>query len=116
MSKANEADDKNGSWVNGDNGSVELFPTTLFVSLLSSSTIPNDDSESRGGSVSNVAKMGVGGGTVGLLLSDDDNDDGSCLTAFELTTAIAGVLFIGVFPVDDEFIGTPWVKHRRSNS
>jgi hypothetical protein len=104
-------EDKNGSCVSGDSGSVDVLPTILFVSLLSSSTIPNAESESSGGRESNVANIGVDGGTNGLLLNDEDNDDGSCLTIFELTTAIAGELFIVV-----EFIGIPFDKHFLSNS
>jgi hypothetical protein len=104
-------EDKNGSCVSGDSGSFEVFPTPLFVSLLSSSTIPNAESESSGGSESNVANIGVDGGTNGLLLNDDDNDDGSCLTIFELTTAIAGEILIV-----DEFIGIPFDIHFLSNS
>ncbi len=114
LSKPNDVDDKNGSWLSGESGS---FPTALFVSLLSSSTIPNTESESSGGRESNVANMGVDGGTNGLLLfNDDDNDDGSCFTIFELTTAIAGELLILVDVVDEEFIGIPLDKHFLSNS
>lgn len=83
FSKPKEAEDKNGSCVSGDSGSLEVFPTALLLSLLSSSTSPNMDRASSVGSESNVAKLGVDGGTSGLLLllfSDDDNDDGSCLT------------------------------------
>jgi hypothetical protein len=105
-------EDKNGSCVNGESGSFEVFTTALLVSLLSSSTIPNAESESSGGSESNVANIGVDGGTIGLLLNDEDNDDGSCLTIFELTTAIAGVLFVVVVG----FIGIPFDKHFLSNS
>jgi hypothetical protein len=105
-------EDKNGSCVSGDNGSrLLLFPIPLFVSLLSSSTIPNASSESRGGRESNAVKIGVDGGTNGLLLNDDDNDDGSCLTTFELSTAIAGELF-----TVEGFIGIPFDKHCLSNS
>jgi hypothetical protein len=86
-------EDKNGSCVNGESGSVDVLPTALLVSLLSSSTIPNAESESSGGRESNVANIGVEGGTNGLLFNDDDNDDGSCLTIFELLMAIAGELF-----------------------
>ncbi len=105
-------EDKNGSCVSGESGSVDVFPTTLFVSLLSSSTIPNGERESSGGSESNVAKIGVEGGTKGLLLNDEDNDDGSCLTIFEWTTAIAGVLLMAA----EELIGIPFDKHFLSNS
>lgn len=62
---------------------MDVLPTALLVSLLSSSTIPNAANESNGGRESNVAKMGVEGGTRGLLFNDEDNDDGSCLTTFE---------------------------------
>lgn len=82
--------------------------------------MPNDESESSGGSESNVANIGVDGGTNGLLFNDEDNDDGSCLTRFVLITAIAGelfIVFVGCVNVDDEeFIDTPCDKHLRSNS
>ncbi len=84
-----------------------------MVSLLSSSTIPNAESESSGGRESNVANIGVEGGTNGLLFNDDDNDDGSCLIIFELITAIAGELFT---LVDVGLIGIPLDKHFLSNS
>lgn len=113
LSKPNEADERNGSCVRGDNGSVDVLPTALLVSLLSSSTSPNAANESNGGRVSNVANIGVDGGTRGLLFNDDDRDDGSCLTRLELTTAIAGELFMAV---DGELIGIPLDKHLRSNS
>jgi hypothetical protein len=114
LSKPNDVEDKNGSCVSGESGSFEVFPTALFVSLLSSSTIPNAESESSGGRESNVANMGVDGGTNGLLLNDDDNDDGSCFIIFELTTAIAGELLI---IVDDKgFTGIPLDTHFLSNS
>lgn len=118
MSKPKDVDDRNGSCVNGESGSLDgLPPTPLFVSLLSSSTMPNAESESRGGRESNVAKIGVDGGTRGLLFNDDDNDDGSCLTAFELTTAIAGVLLIVVVEGDDGlFNEMPFNKHFLSKS
>ncbi len=92
---------------------MDVFPTALLVSLLSSSTIPNAERESSGGSESNVANIGVEGGTKGLLFNDDDNDDGSCLMIFELTTAIAGEIFT---LVDKGLIGIPFDKHFLSNS
>lgn len=92
---------------------MDVLPTALLVSLLSSSTIPNAAKESNGGRESNVANIGVDGGTRGLLFNDEDNDDGSCLTIFEWTTAIAGVL---LRIVDGELIGIPLAKHLRSNS
>jgi hypothetical protein len=44
-----------------------IFPLALVLSILSSSPIPNADRESSVGKVSNVAKMGVEGGTNGLV-------------------------------------------------
>jgi len=114
LSKPNDVEDKNGSWASGDNGSTLLlllllfvFPLTLVWSILSSSTIPNTDRESSGRKVSNVANIGVGGGTNGFigLFNDDDKDDGSCLIIFDVVTAIAGVLFVG------ELTGIPFNKH-----
>lgn len=84
--------------------------------------MPNAESESSAEKESaNVAKIGVEGGTRGLLFNDDDNDDGSCLTAFELTTAMAGVLFIAAVVCAIEggerlLIGMPFNKHFLSNS
>jgi len=109
-------EDKNGSWASGDNGSPLLllfvFPLILIWSLLSSSTIPNADNESSGGNESNVANIGVDGGTNGFvgLLNDDDKDDGSCLIIFDVATAIAGELFVG------ELTWIPLNKHFFSNS
>lgn len=92
---------------------MDVLPTALLVSLLSSSTIPKAASESSDGRESNAANMGVEGGTRGLLFNDEDNEDGSCFTAFELTTAIAAELLP---PVEGELIGIPLDKHFRSNS
>ena len=115
LSRLNDVEDKNGSWASEDNGSiwfVLVFPLVFTLSILSSSTIPNTDSESSGGKVSNVAKMGVEGGTKGLvwLFNDEDNDDGSCLIIVGLFTAIFGVAFVG------ELIEIPFNKHFFSNS
>jgi hypothetical protein len=108
-------EDKNGSWPSEDNGSTLLlfvFPLTLVPSILSSSTIPNADRESSGGNESNVANIGVDGGTKGFvgLFNDDDNDDGSCLIIFDVVKVIAGVIFIG------ELTRIPFDKHFFSNS
>jgi len=108
-------EDKNGSWPSGDNGSTLLFvvlPQTLVLSILSSSTIPNAARESSGGNESNVANIGVDGGTKGFvgLLNDDDNDDGSCLIIFDVVTVIAEVFFVG------ELTRIPFNKHFFSNS
>ena len=104
--------------MSGESGSVDVFPTALFVSLLSSSTRPNTERASSGGRESNVANIGVDGGTNGLLLlfNDDDNDDGSCLTPFGLAMAIAGELFNVVDAAAVELIGIPCDKHLRSSS
>ena len=107
LSNPNEVDERKGSCVNASRLVAGCVPVALAASLLSSSTIPNAESESSGESESNVAKIGVDGGTTsGLLFNDDDNDDGSCLTRLELSTAIAGVGLIGIL----------WDKHCRSNS
>lgn len=106
LSNPNEVDERKGSCVNASRLAAECAPVALPVSLLSSSTMPNAESESSGERESNVAKIGVDGGTNGLLFNDDDNDDGSCLTRFELSTAIAGEGLIGIL----------WDKHCRSNS
>jgi len=107
-------EDKNGSWPSGDNGSWLWFvlPVALVLSILSSSTIPNADRESSGGNESNVANIGVDGGTKGFvgLFNDDDNDDGSCLIIFDVVKVIAGVIFVG------ELTGTPFNAHFFSNS
>jgi len=102
LSKPNEVDDKNGSCVvNGDSDSRLVFavvelPVRLFRSKLSSSTMPYALNESNVGKLSNVAKIGVDGGTNGFvgLFNDDDNDDGSCLIIFVGLTVIAGVDFV----------------------
>jgi hypothetical protein len=60
---------------------------TFVLSLLSSSTtIPYAASESSVGNESIVANIGVDGGTNGFveLFNDDDNDEGSCLTMFDV--------------------------------
>jgi len=120
LSKPNDVEDKNGSWPSGDNGSTLLlllllfvFPLTLILSILSSSTIPNADSESSVENESNVVNIdGVDCGTKGFVgwFNDDDNDDGSCLITFDVFTDIAGVLLVG------ELIGIPLIKHFFSNS
>ncbi len=115
LSKLNDVEDKNGSWASEDNGSIWLlvvFPLLFVWSILSSSTIPNADRESSVGKVSNVAKIGVEGGTNGFagLFNDEDNDDGSCLIIFEDARAMVGVVLVG------ELIGIPFNKHFFSNS
>jgi hypothetical protein len=117
LSKTNEAEDKNGSRVSGESGSVDGFPMALLLSLLSSSAKPNMDKASSGRSGSFAAKMGVDGGTSGLLLllfNDDDSDDGSCFTTLEFIIATADELFT----VEDvgELMGIPFDKHFLSNS
>ncbi len=114
-SKPNVVEDKNGSLPSADSGSLWLgfkLPLILVLSSLSSSTIPNADKESSGGYESNVANIGVDGGTNGSagLLNDDDNDDGSCLIIFDVVKDIDGVLFVG------ELTGIPLYKHFFSNS
>lgn len=115
LSKPNDVEDKNGSWESEDKGSLLLLfavPLAFVFSLLSSSTIPNADSESSAGNESIAPKIGVDGGTKGFveLFNDDDNEEGSCLTIFDVATDIAGELFVG------ELNGTPFNKHFFSNS
>ncbi len=116
LSKPNDVEDKNGSWPSGDNGSIWLllfeFPFVFIWSILSSSPIPNAERESSGGNVSNVAKIGVGGGTNGFvgLFNEEDKEDGSCLIRLEVARAIAGVGFVG------ELTGIPFNKHFFSKS
>ena len=115
LSNPYEVEDKNGSWANGDKGST-LFPLVcplIFVVSLLSSLRPKADKESNGGKDSNVAKIGVDGGTKGLveLFNDDDREAGSSLITLGIVTAMAAEPFR-----DELSIGIPFMRHFFSNS
>lgn len=115
LSKANDVEDKNGSWAKEANGSIWfwlIFPLGLVWSMLSSSTISNAGRESSVGNWSNAGKIEfvVGRRRWFGLFNDDDNDDGSCLMIFVVATAIADVDFGG------ELTWIPFDRHFFSNS
>lgn len=89
-----------------------VCPLIFVVSLLSSSR-PKADNEFNGGKDSNVAKIGVEGGTKGLieLFNDDDREAGSCLITLGVVTAMTDEPFR-----DELSTGIPFRRHFFSSS
>lgn len=80
--------------------------------MLSSSTISKAGRESRAGKLSNVAKIGVEGGTRGFvgLFNEEESEDGSFLMLFEVVTEMAREDLAG------EWTDIPFIKQLFSNS